>query len=133
MKLNSKSVALLLIIGTILVVIILAILVLNFTLSNYKLSAYSIDGTKAFYFAEAGLQRAVYKIKNEADPVVNNYEWVFEGKKVYITISLPDPANPTVYKVVSSNTYGSTNANKKIEASIQKGNPVQLLEWLLLN
>lgn len=133
MKLDSRSVALLLVIALIIVVTILSAVGLNFSLSNYKLPSYSIDGIKSFYLAEALIQRGIYKIKNKANPVVNNYEWIFENQKIYLTITVPDPANPHTYKITSTNSYGNISANKKIEATVKKDTPVELLEWRLLN
>lgn len=133
MKLDSRSVALLLVIALIIVVTILSAVGPNFSLSNCKLSSYSVDGIKSFYLAEAGIQRGIYKIKNEANPVVNNYEWGFKNQKIYLTITILDPANPNTYKITSTNSYGNISANKKIEAAVKKDTPVELLEWRLLN
>jgi Tfp pilus assembly protein PilX len=124
---GSKGIALILVISAILIMIILAETGIKFTLSNTSLSLHSLDSTRAFYFAEAGIQRAMYKIKNVVPPTSESWTTFVAGQTINITISASNP-----YDVIS--ICGLRTANKRIEAKINKDpTTVQLLEWRQIN
>lgn len=127
MPVNSKAVAIFMVLAISMLVMILAAIGINFSLSNYTLTSRIIDGIKAFYFAEAGMQRAMYKIKNEANPNVNNYRWSFAGQTVNFSITVPDADNPDAYRVESDCTYGKSNTTRSITATVEKKGSILIL------
>jgi Tfp pilus assembly protein PilX len=128
-KLNSAS--LVLVLAAIILIVGLAAIGLNFTLNNYSLCAYNIDGTKAFYFAEAGVRRAMYKIK--INDFVSPETWEFAGQNIDITIAAVTGEADT-YSITSRATFGSTNATKQVNATVLKiPEGVRLSKWQLIN
>jgi len=127
--LNNKGLGLIVVLGIILLIFCLAAVSVVFTLSNYTLFTSYIDSSKAFYFADAGIQRALYKLKH--DDLTSPENWDFCGQTVKITMTAVSGLADT-YDIVSENSY--KNKTKKISARISKGTPsVQLLEWQQLN
>jgi len=130
MRFERKSSALLIILSMIILISIIAKIGIDFTVSNRTLNLKIINSTRALYFAEAGLKKAMYEIKNNADPSSKSGVWIFAGQSVTITID-PDPAaTPDEYRVISENTF--KNCQKRIQAAVRKdcvNNTVELLEW----
>ena len=130
MQINSRGVGLIVALGVIMLIISLALLAVNFTLSNFKLFNYTINTIKAFTFAEAGIQRSMYKIKNGTP---NSESWDFSGQTIAITIDPPTPVN--TYNVTSIGPYRPySNVTKTISAKVALDttttpNKVILLEW----
>ncbi len=122
---NSRGVALLVVLGTIIVIVVLAMVGISFTLSNFSLGWHVINSIKALSFAEAGVRRAMYKIK-----VANytNETWSFINQPVKINITDLGSDN---YNVTSDTTHGTSN--KQIRARINNGTTVEILEWEQLN
>ncbi len=125
---NSKGSALVMVVAMSVVAAIFAVTGLSFTQSNFSMSSSVVDEVKAFYFAEAGIQRALYKIKNEANPAITSWAWPFAGQTVVIDIATPTLLAPTVYPVTSRGTC--RQSQKTITATIQKqGTSATLSAW----
>lgn len=127
---NNKGLGLIVVLGIILLIFSLAVFSIVFSLSNYTLFASYVDSSKAFYFAEAGIQKAMYEIKNDTIPPAPHPDWTFTTQAknpVKITITA-DVTMPNTYNVTAENTYNSKT--KRITAKILKNGPsVKLLEW----
>ena len=123
---NSKGAALIMAVVVSVLVATLAVTGLSVSMNKSSMSSSVLDGIKAFYFAEAGIQRALYKIKNEDDPTATSISpWIFAGKSVVLTITEP---NPGIYEATSSCTYGSTQ--KTVTATVSKqGSNITVSEW----
>ncbi|MFA5410555.1 MAG: hypothetical protein WC321_01665 [Candidatus Omnitrophota bacterium] len=128
-RLNSKAVALMIVLAIILLLIVLIAIGIKFTLSNTFLSYYTLNRTKAFYFAEAGIQKGVYKIKNDNFDSETGWILAGEGENIAITIS---SVAADEYSVLSVCTYEA--ADKKIQATVRKaGSTAQIIEWVYIN
>ena len=128
---NSKGSALVMVVAMSVVAAIFAVTGLSFTQSNFSMSSSVVDEVKAFYFAEGGIQRALYKIKTGVDfndiPVAS-WNWTFAGQTVVIDIAVPTLAAPTLYPVTSRGTC--RQSQKTITATIQKqGTSATLSAW----
>lgn len=122
-----KGIIMVAVVVTTVIISLLIVTSINSAYSNYRLAHHVITGTKAFYLAEAGIKRAIYKIENDE---FGTELWSFAGEDVNITIA---SVEVDVYQVSSSANYGSLGRNKTINARIRKGADTQLIEWQLLN
>ncbi|MBI4706946.1 MAG: hypothetical protein HY761_03350 [Candidatus Omnitrophica bacterium] len=127
---NKNGITILLFILIVMMCVILAAGLLNFVSSSHNFSAKILNSTRAFYFANAGIRRGLYEVKNNANPTGWELNWVFSGQTVIITITQPDPAKPDEYQINSSSTVNSYN--KSLTALVLKdavSNSVELLQW----
>ncbi|MHC2994426.1 MAG: pilus assembly PilX N-terminal domain-containing protein [Candidatus Atribacteria bacterium] len=63
--LNQKGMALLTTLIFVFILVTLAVVLLTMTINDTKLSALQRDSTKAFYIAEAGIERTLYNLKKD--------------------------------------------------------------------
>jgi len=117
---NSKGVGLIIVLASILLMVAFASVGISFTLSNYYLVHHIVDGTRGFYLADAGVKRAIYKVKSGN---FTSETWNFGGVDIAITIN-PDGSN---YDIISVSTLGSLNTTKTIKATVDSTG--KLLEW----
>ena len=94
------------------VLVTLAVALLTMTSNDTKLSALQRDSTKAFYIAEAGVERTLYNLKKDYDSyqnwghdnIINGY--ALEGTTGFRRIAY-DADSTTVYDVTfGDDTYG---------------------------
>ena len=62
---NQKGMALLTTLIFVFILVTLAVVLLTMTINDTKLSALQRDSTKAFYIAEAGIERTFYNLKED--------------------------------------------------------------------
>lgn len=127
MKIDAKGAALATVVAMIVVIMILAIAGLSASLSSSQMGFGVIDKIKAGYFAEAGIQRAMYKIKTETDPTQNSISpWLFEGQNVSVNISV----NAAGYQVTSTCAYQPSGETKTLTATVYKQDAnATLITW----
>lgn len=98
---NKKGVALILVMCLVLVVSLGAASFMGLAGNEIKLASLQADSTKAFYLAEAGVQRAVYELKSGGGSWTN---WTDVGGKKVLSTSLGSGQ----FKVVVTDATGDT-------------------------
>jgi len=126
---ETRGAALVTVVVVIIVVTILVAAGLNFVTGVSSLSTESLDGVRAMYLAEAGLQRALHEIRNEDNPATEDepLEWDFSGDIIQIAI-VADDADPSLYDVTSTVSLG--RAERASTATIRKqGGEAVMTGW----
>jgi len=80
-KLNGfakKGIALLMVLGTLLVVTILAFIMLNIMLNHSRLTQHQVGRIQAYYAAYAGMNYALEMLRTGVWTVGNSYAWTFD-------------------------------------------------------
>jgi len=99
---------------------------------HHELISSGINGQKAFYAANAGMQRALYRANNDALPAGASQE-VFDfdtGDGIYsVTIDYAQRAIPTDYDVTSTIAIGKKSVTITAIISKSAGKPALFLEW----
>lgn len=129
---ETRGAALVTVVVVIIVVAMLVVAGLNFVTGTSSLGVEVLDGIRALYLADAGLQRALHEIRTKTNPAAKKddpLEWTFSEKPFSIVIEA-DTANPNLYHVTSTVSVG--RAERTAQATIQKqgGNAV-MTRWLL--
>lgn len=131
---KSKGLGLFTVLAALLIMIALVVIGINFVLSNYHLSYHVRQGIKAFYLADAGIKRAMYKIATTPNPEGSESWTTFvAGETIVLDITSLAPSEPNNYEVSSSCSTGDLSSIKKIRAKIAKTTGIKLLEWEILN
>jgi len=99
---------------------------------HHELISSSIDGQKAFYAANTGIHRALYRMNIDDLPGGTSQE-VFDfdtGNGIYsITIDYTQRAIPTDYDVTSTITIGKKSITITAIISKSAGETARVLEW----
>ncbi len=133
MNLNNQKAYLLIVISFIIIIALFCGSNISVTLSNYSYTD-TINGAKALAFADAGINKAAYEIKNNASlPLSISWEFPDATNIVSITINAARGISDT-YNITSQNTFkGST---KTISAQMRKDatlGTVSLFQWQQIN
>lgn len=135
MRPNSRAAALLVVLMVIILVTILAVVGTNFTMASYSLTSHNLNGIRAFYFAEAGLQWAIYRIKSGAvtsplaEPYTETWTFVTDQPAIAITINTPSPPD---FEVTTDCTFGPSGygTRKRISAAVSSAG--ELITWRMM-
>jgi Tfp pilus assembly protein PilX len=92
LKTNRRGVALIMVLGTLLVVLTLANIILNIILSQSRLTHHQVSRIQAYYAGLAGVNYAIDKLRLGNDP-----EWSVTGN---YTHNLTDPDFPPYIQLV---------------------------------
>jgi Tfp pilus assembly protein PilX len=124
---ETKGSALIMAVVVSVLVATLSVTGLSLSMSKASMGSSVLDGIRAFYFAEAGIQRAFYEIKTKDDPTKSDpYPWSFAGQTVNLTITPTETLG--AYTVTSSCTYNQTQ--KAVTATVSKqGSNITVSEW----
>ena len=124
---ETKGSALIMAVVVSVLVATLSVTGLSLSMSKTSMGSSVLDGIKAFYFAEAGIQRAFYEIKTKDNPSVNDLSaWKFANQTVNLQITPIEPLG--TYTVTSSCTYNQTP--KTVTATVSKQGPnITVSEW----
>jgi Tfp pilus assembly protein PilX len=129
MRKRQRSQSLMISLAVILFISLLALGGMYFASMVSFLNARRISADKAFYFSEAGIRRAMYKIKN--NDFSSPEPWDFCNQAVTVTIDTI-PAEPDNYLVSAEAVFRAET--KKIEAKVNKrDSTVLLMTWKQLN
>lgn len=74
----KKGIALVMVLGTLLVVVILAVIILNIILSHSRLTQHQVGRIQAYYAAMAGINYALEQLRTGNWPA-GNYTWTFDA------------------------------------------------------
>lgn len=129
---ETRGAALVTVVVVIIVVTMLVAAGLNFVTGTSSLSTEALDGIRALYLAEAGLQRALHEIRTEDTPATEEdvpLEWDFSGNTIQIDIVAHDD-DPNLYDVTSTVSLG--RAERASTATIRKqGGKADMTGWSL--
>ena len=127
---ETRGAALVTVVVVIIAVTMLVAAGLNFVTGASSLSTESLDGVRAMYLAEAGLQRALHEIRSEDTPATDEeepLEWDFSGDIIQIDI-VADDTDPSLYDVTSTVSLG--RAERASTATIRKqGGEAVMTGW----
>ncbi|HQB12774.1 MAG TPA: hypothetical protein PLX96_07380 [Candidatus Omnitrophota bacterium] len=126
---ETRGAALVTVVVVIVVVTMLVAAGLNFVTGMTSLNTEALDGVRALYLAEAGLQRALHEIRNEDNPATEDepLEWDFSGDIIQIDI-VADDTDPSLYDVTSTVSLG--RAERASTATIRKqGGEAVMTGW----
>ncbi len=105
---------------------------LSMTTSETKFSERQSDSTKAFFLAEAGIERGIYLVKSGNPPSSVTYNLTSQGgannylEKSNITIQIQDLGN-NLYQIASTSQVG--NSAKTINSTVQKNPPSKVFDY----
>jgi hypothetical protein len=129
---EARGAALVTVVVVIIAVTMLVAAGLNFVTGASSLSTESLDGVRAMYLAEAGLQRALHEIGTKDDPATEEgspLEWEFLEDNIQITI-VASSDGPNLYDVTSTVLVG--RAERTSTATIRKqGGKAVMTGWSL--
>jgi Tfp pilus assembly protein PilX len=120
-KIKIKGAALLATLAFIILLTIVAGAVLTLASSRYKNVKYISDSAKTFYLAEAGLARAMYKIRTETNPASETFtfNWAAgSSTDIEISISGAHPDYDVICSTVKSTSPGETS--RRISARVTR-------------
>ena len=125
--LNSKGAAIITVVVATLVISSLVFTGLVLTQTAVSLGSKDMSRIKAFYLADAGIQRALFEVRTASNPTRMPSSWRFAGENVHIRIALTDPATD-MYQVTSG--CAVDGVKQKLTAKIQKQKGAAILtEW----
>lgn len=128
----KKGIALFIVIATFLVLNIFVIILLASTSGYYRLPRYQYDSARAAYFAEAGIQAGLHRIRNDQCEDIDPYTITFvqNGESHSVSFDIePNNNNATDYTIDSTNTTSS--ASLRIRATVTSPNSPQITSYIV--
>lgn len=118
---SSKGAALLIVLTFLILLALIGSAVLILAYNHQCITEYLIDYKKAFYLTEAGIGRAVYRIKTEDDP--DDETFTFESTNVDITIA--DTSDNLNFDVTATTDSATSPGNvvREIDVRITRDQP----------
>lgn len=119
LKGTSQGLALAIVLVLLLLVSLVGAGLLILANSHYKLTQHLIDSTKAFYLAEAGIHRGLYKMRIEAAPSdqAGAGAWLFEGTNIDITFVGADPTYTITATTQAASSPGGVVRRIRVDAT----------------
>ncbi|MFA6428310.1 MAG: pilus assembly PilX N-terminal domain-containing protein [Candidatus Buchananbacteria bacterium] len=132
-KIDSKGFALIASMVVMTALILLGVYALNFTIGEHGISQSQSQATKTYYFAEAGINEMIHKVKSDYNTTqaflngslnssftINRSDVLADPKASYLVTIIS--TGPATAQIIATSTYqiGNTVARRVIKADINK-------------